>query len=87
MTQSIEKYIADKHREYTDKVIELTCEGKAFTANTLVEKDCGCYTTKTVGQLFTEQIEALIAAKRTGYTLSVRQAYIYLAYAVQRASE
>ena len=62
----IEKYIADKQREYTDKVIELTCEEKAFTANTLVEKVCGGYTTKTVGQLFTEQIEALIAAKRTG---------------------
>ena len=45
----IEKYIADKQREYTDKVIELTCEEKAFTANTLVEKVCGGYTTKTVG--------------------------------------
>ena len=74
----IEKYIADKQREYTDKVIELTCEEKAFTANTLVEKVCGGYTTKTVGQLFTEQIEALIAAKRTGYALSVRQAYTSL---------
>lgn len=47
-------------------------------ANTLIEKDCGNYTTKTVGQLFTEQIEALIAAKRTGYALSVRQAYTSL---------
>lgn len=74
----IEKYIADKQREYTDKVIELTCEEKAFTANTLVEKVCGGYTIKTVGQLFTEQIEALIAAKRTGYALSVRQAYTSL---------
>lgn len=74
----IEKYIADKQREYADKVIELTCEEKAFTANTLVEKVCGGYTTKTVGQLFTEQIEALIAAKRTGYALSVRQAYTSL---------
>ena len=79
----IEKYIADKQREYTDKVIELTCEEKAFTANTLVE--WRLYDQDRRAALY--RANRSVACGQTNRVRLIGTAGIYLAHAIQRASE
>lgn len=71
----IEKLIADKLRNYTDKVFEFKAMNREFTATTLVERVNNPITLKTVDDVFIDYIQRLTVEKRTGYALSVKQVY------------
>ena len=71
----IETLIANKTKEFNEKVIEFKSEDKEFTARTLIEKVSKPTKKKTVGEFFLEQIEQLQIAKRTGYAKSHYHVY------------
>ena len=71
----IETLIANKTKEFNEKVIEFKSEDKEFTARTLIEKVSKPTKKKTVGEFFLEQIEQLKIAKRTGYAKSHYHVY------------
>ena len=72
---AILRLIAEKTKQYQEQLIEFKAENKEFTATTLVEKLTNPTKPKTVGELFTEQIQRYKTAKRTGYALSIQQVY------------
>ena len=72
---AILRLIAEKTKQYQEQLIEFKAENKEFTVTTLVEKLTNPTKPKTVGELFTEQIERYKTAKRTGYALSIQQVY------------
>ncbi len=72
---AILRLIAEKTKQYQEQLIEFKAENKEFTVTTLVEKLTNPTKPKTVGELFTEQIQRYKTAKRTGYALSIQQVY------------
>lgn len=72
---AILRLITEKTKQYQEQLIEFKAENKEFTVTTLVEKLTNPTKPKTVGELFTEQIERYKTAKRTGYALSIQQVY------------
>mgnify|MGYP000404893521 CR=1 FL=1 len=72
---AILRLITEKTKQYQEQMLELKIENKEFTVTTLVEKLTNPTKPKTVGELFTEQIERFKKAKRTGYALSILQVY------------
>lgn len=71
----IEKVIADKTREYNERVLEFKTESKDFTATTLVEKVNKLVVKRTVGELFDLHISRLREQKRTGYAMTFLEVY------------
>ncbi len=71
----LEKLIASKICEARSKLVELKSENKEFTATTLVEQVQSKPKAMTVGALFLQFLQDLEQEKRTGYRLSIRQAY------------
>lgn len=68
---AILRLITEKTKQYQEQLIEFKAENKEFTATTLVEKLTNPTKPKTVGELFTEQIERFKTTKHTGYALSI----------------
>ncbi len=72
---AILRIITKKITQYQEQVIEFKAENRNFTASTLVEKVANPVKTKTVNDLFVDQIKSYKTAGRTGYALSIQQAY------------
>ena len=66
----IEKVIAEKSRQYSERVIELISEHREFTATRLVEQIDSYSPCRMVGDMFLLQIQRLKKQHREGYALS-----------------
>ena len=66
----IEKVIAEKSRQHSERVIELISEHREFTATRLVEQIDSYSPCRMVGDMFLLQIQRLKKQHREGYALS-----------------
>lgn len=73
--EEIEKIIADKIRDYRERVIGFKAENKEYTAITLKEHISKPVKTVTVGELFEQIIQELRDERRSGYATSVEQVW------------
>lgn len=71
----IETLIAEKTKAYSAKIIELKVLEREFSASSLIDKMNKPIKSKTVDEVFQEQISKLTIEKRNGYMLSVKQVY------------
>ncbi|EOA47915.1 phage integrase SAM-like domain and Arm DNA-binding domain-containing protein [Bacteroides salyersiae] len=73
--EALTTLIAQKLQVYSEQIMEFKAMNRDFTATSLVEKVCKPSNLKTVGDVFTEQIQALRDAQRLNYMFSIRQTY------------
>lgn len=71
----LEKLINEKLKAFTEQILELDAMDRNYTATSLIEKVKNPVKLKTVGEVFTEQIQRYMDEKRMGYALSVKQVY------------
>ena len=73
--EALTTLIAQKLQAYSEQIMEFKAMNRDFTATSLVEKVCKPSNLKTVGDVFTEQMQALRDAQRLNYMFSIRQTY------------
>lgn len=71
----IEKVIAEKSRQYSERVIELISEHREFTTTRLVEQIDSYSPCRMVGDMFLLQIQRLKKQHREGYALSHQETH------------
>lgn len=73
--EALTTLIAQKLQSYSEQIMEFKAMDRDFTATSLVEKVSNPSNLKTVGEVFTEQMQALRDAQRLSYMLSIQQTY------------